>query len=256
VPWLQTHFELVLATFGVVLAVIGIAATIWVARRERRPKTLDWEMLANLPIVGRGATSMNGSKLEVVWDKTRPLTQPQLVKLRILNTGRREIEGDEYTEPVSVAVQGEIIEATVTDTSPANVYPLGTVKLASKREVQLSPKLLNPEDWIDLQLLVDGEKAHPRVKARFAGQNRAMTDWGKFKRRRFKRRMFTAIILATIPVIFATIYTATALTRPPGAHDFGLFVLMLSCVPLFAVMGIGSARVGRWTAITQESGSH
>lgn len=38
---------------------------------------------------------------------------------------------------------------------------------------KIKPKLLNPQDWLKLQLIVEGKEGKPEVTTRFAGQSRA-----------------------------------------------------------------------------------
>jgi len=98
-----------------------------IARRQRRPKTLDYAILTNSPIISDVSRQL-GTGLKVSWGTdAHPLSWPRLIVLLVRNTGRRGIKGAENREPLSISVTGasRIVDATVTAVSAAYVHELG-----------------------------------------------------------------------------------------------------------------------------------
>jgi len=106
---------------------LATAAAVIIARRQRRPKTLDYAILANSPIISDVSRRL-GTSLKVSWGTdAHPLPWPRLTVLRFKNTGRRGIRRSEIREPLSITVTGasRVVDATVTAVSATHVHELG-----------------------------------------------------------------------------------------------------------------------------------
>jgi hypothetical protein len=122
---LHQHSETLLSVALATAATVVVAVII--ARRQRRPKTLDYAILANSPIISDVSRRL-GTSLKVSWGTdAHPLPWPRLTVLRFKNTGRRGIRRSEILEPLSITVTGasRVVDATVTAVSATHVHELG-----------------------------------------------------------------------------------------------------------------------------------
>jgi hypothetical protein len=169
--WLHQHGETLLS-FALGTAATVVVAVI-IARRQRRPKTLDYEILANSPIISNVSRQL-GTGLRVSWGTdAHPLSWPRLTVLIFKNTGRRGIRREEILEPLSITVTGasKVVDATVTAVSAAHVHELGQREVTRTGEeghftnvCALEPDTFNPGDWVEVQLIVDGEHGDIEVE--------------------------------------------------------------------------------------------
>jgi hypothetical protein len=89
-----------------VFFILGVLVTLVFAWFQRKRKTLDWELLADEPIVSAGSEYL-GSTLTLEWEGSK-LEHPRLISLRIFNSGNREVKRD----VVPVHMQRQAVELT------------------------------------------------------------------------------------------------------------------------------------------------
>jgi hypothetical protein len=174
--WVTTHE---VEAIGLVLGVVGIILAIYygtIQIRQQR-KVLDWELNADESIVGMVAAKRVTSGLSVRYNDL-PLTNPRIIVMHIINTGRQEITESDFTSAnyieVSVPDAEILAGASVTDVSDSSVYPVGPLDQALVK-VELRPRTMKRKSWLKLQLIVDGGK-RPVVSAKFANQSRPMRE--------------------------------------------------------------------------------
>jgi hypothetical protein len=171
---------------------------------QRSPKTLDWQLVADQPIVGAGSEHF-GSSLTVEWETTK-LEDPRVISLRIFNSGKREVLDSDYQSPISIVVPGTEIVAAYVINATVGAYEKGPVPVehnASPRYgdvVELKPGCLNPGDYMTVQLIVDGQAGRANVMTRVAGQSRRIRNVVAHVS---LRRHFWPGILALIPFSIA-----------------------------------------------------
>jgi hypothetical protein len=155
--------------------------------RQKQPKTLDYYLVSDQLI----SSKANPNKIKVNWTGAMPgkprnelieyeLSDPRISRIHIRNTGKREIERDDFAQPITVTVRdGIILDVEVTGASHPAVYPFGTVDdpAAEVKKWTFAPTLLNPNDWVELTVLTDKASTHPRVSSWIKGQSRPMGIW-------------------------------------------------------------------------------
>jgi hypothetical protein len=164
----------------IVFFFIGGIFTLILTWLLRPTKTLDWELLADEPIVSAGSEYL-GSKLTVEWEGGK-LENPRLISLRVFNSGKREVLRDEFESGIDIVVpDAPIVAAYVTD-STTGTYPKGPVAVLENASpegedlIQLRPQFLNRDGYVDMQIIVDGGSEEPTVEADFAGRSRPMRN--------------------------------------------------------------------------------
>src|SRR5664280_1811127 len=192
--------------------VLGTAVAVVIARRQRRPKTLDYAIMANSPIISDVSRRL-GTSLKVSWGTDAlPLPWPRLTVLRFKNTGRRGIRRSEILEPLSITVTGasRVVDATVTAVSAAHVHELGQREVTRTGEeghfadiCALEPDTFNPGDWVEVQLIVDGEHGDMKVAGTVFEADRKISDYQQIAISRSARKdhivtlLFGALFLGT-----------------------------------------------------------
>jgi hypothetical protein len=244
--WIIDHWEFVV---GALIAVALTVVQIW---WQRQLKRLDWQPGTNEAIVVAGNEHL-GSLLLVSWDGT-DLTRPRLITLRVRNTGRLPVQNSDYTSGITVRIpDAEVVGAFVTKVSHPDVFPLGQLKTGSTptHEVKLRPECINRKDWIDLQVIVDGETAHPDVSARFAGQSRQMHKYSEGLRSPLLRMMYV--------VLFATVALSAFFfgTFDVGQSTLDRIALSLGLAALVTLMPLWLYSIGTATDhLVTWTGSH
>lgn len=114
VDWLDRNADLLI---GILAGGLLSWLTSWFFFvQQKQPKALDWKLNADERIVGAGEEYV-GSRLNVEWDSIK-LKHPRLISLIIQNTDKREIVEADYTDPITITVNGSLIfDAIVTDVS-------------------------------------------------------------------------------------------------------------------------------------------
>jgi hypothetical protein len=242
------HVDLLL---GALISVItGFGLGYFFHRLQRQPKTLDWELVANQSILGAGKRYIGESRLTVLWDGMK-LSHPRLVTLRIVNSGKREIELDDYERPVNIFSSGDIIDAIITGSGPNDLFPTGSQppkpEKVSPHELEFSPGLLNAGDWIELQLVVDGEQGRPVVSTRFAGQSRSMRNLQEVRQASNNRWGWFALGIAIMSLggMFIFVYPNREREGVPIAALFFTISALVSVISLRWLTG-HRRRVRRW----------
>jgi hypothetical protein len=171
--WWAIHGE------QLVWAVVGIAAGLAISGAfyylQRRKKTLDWMSVTNAPLLNTRAKLADG--LSIYW-MNRPVSRPSIMIIRIKNTGREAIRAEDFAQPISMAFDKvQVLVAIVSETSPnlgdiSPIHEVGDSGIIDR--ITIEPRLLNPGEWFDIQLLFDGKAGYPSVSTRFADQSRSM----------------------------------------------------------------------------------
>lgn len=173
--------------------VIGAAVSIGVAYliylRQKRPRTLDYTG-GDLLSLAADEEVFPGVKLDVSWSpggteddswlEPLSLKEAQIASYRIQNTGKRAIKADDFQEPLTVrAPEGRLIDCVVTEVSHPGVCDLGSVDVPcdgprTEDTVCFTPALLNPGDWIKINVLTDGLEGDVELTCWIVDESRPM----------------------------------------------------------------------------------
>lgn len=142
---------------GLVAAIVAILVTVFFSIRSERSKELSITILAKRPLLSVEASTPN-SGLEVRL-KGEPVTSPWLVSLKVENTGELSIEERDIESPLKLLFQGgKPISAETQSRSDRSISSTSVIDASS---ITIRHKLLNPGDWIAVDILFDGEPSIP-----------------------------------------------------------------------------------------------
>lgn len=212
--WLDVGF----GAGAIVLAIIFF----W---RGERGKALEYVILSNRPLVAL----QSKFPLEVLYNGTK-VDHPRLVVWRVANTGSKPIANDDYERDICLTVTGAtILSSELTRARPTSLDPL--ISQAGLGQVHVERRLLNPNDMIEVQMLVDGDPTELRVEARISGISTVshvripQTSWGEPWR--YSKFDYSLLALVTAILAAGAIYM---LTQEPGSKILGAIVLVLLVV--------------------------
>jgi hypothetical protein len=152
---------------GVILAALGIVVAIAIYLRQRTIKRFEYHMISSRELMVDAKVGGN-KELRVRYGE-REVKDPRLVALKLHNSGRMEIRSDDFEQPVRIVVSPEasVVFTEVVGTNPDRLQPIITI--ADDKTLELKPLLLNAGDWMELQLLVDGDPTPLELVGRIAG---------------------------------------------------------------------------------------
>jgi hypothetical protein len=155
---------------GVILTALGIVVAIGIYLRQRNIKRFEYQTLTSRELMVD--TKIGGDKKLRVRYGEREANDPRLTLLKLLNSGRVEIRSDDFEQPIRVVAspKASIVFTEVVGTNPDDLHPIITI--VNERTLELKPLLLNAKDWVELQLLVDGDPTPLELSGRIAGVQR------------------------------------------------------------------------------------
>lgn len=211
----QTWFSIAIGSF------ITLIIALIVYRKQKSPKTLDYAIRSTQDLTGDASPHLR-ARMEVIWkedpNSVRTLKEPRIVNYHIRNTGKRAIAAADFESAIKVdAPRGSIVDIIVTGMSHTGILELGSVPAAGQSNATFTPRLMNPGDWIDIQLITDGCSGSPaltcwiREESRPMRKRQALLDPSlvELSKRAWRSRSdeYVAIIVAAIAAL-ATILSA------------------------------------------------
>jgi hypothetical protein len=153
---------------GLVAAVLAILVTVIFSLRSERAKEISVSVLAKRPLLSvDSANPRNGLEVRL---KGALVAAPWLVSMRVENTGGLPIEERDIESPLRLFFQGGKPISSEVQTSSDGAISFNT--FFSDDSVTVSHKLLNPGDWVGIDVLFEGEpKIPPTALARISGVN-------------------------------------------------------------------------------------
>jgi hypothetical protein len=150
---------------GAVLAAIGIGIGIFVYYRQQRRKRLDYQIIANTPVLT--VDEQIRGKLKVSYEDI-PVQNVQLLLLKFINTGNVPIATADFERSLSITFGSEanVLSSEIVASSPSDLSPSVSV---STDGITLAPLLLNPNDYVTIKALVSGHQGAVSVTARIIG---------------------------------------------------------------------------------------
>ena len=133
--------------------------------RPRKPYALTWTEMLDESLFERKGWLTSDLKVDFAGIE---IINPRVVMIKIHNLGQHPIRPNDYAEPLRIVFSAD---AKV-------VYAHGVSKSVDVQDIcdletntlRLAPKLLNPDDYFVLRILVDSRaRTHPAVNGRLAG---------------------------------------------------------------------------------------
>jgi hypothetical protein len=216
-----------LAPMATSVAIIVSTILWWINRR----KALSYQILlskALISVVGtakrRIAVSFDGSTVE----------DAHLVIVKVVNTGHMPVNPGEYQMPISLLVgpQSRIVLADVVETWPAELDERfllageGTsiIEKVETNRVTLRPVLLNPEEYVTVQMLVSNLTGKVVVQGHIQGVKH-IREW--------RKRSLLPLIASQFGVLIMC--AAMFVTEPSAIAKFGIE----TAIPAFLLLLIG-----------------
>ena len=135
-----------------------------VYRWQKDLRILDYSIVVNQPIISDNLGGVRSS-LRISFAET-VLEEPRLVTVRIKNVGRKAIQAEDYTTPITINYEkNPPLMATVVSESSEDIVDVISGEAAG---FNTRPDLLNRGDWFDIQLLSDGDPGTVTVKSRLS----------------------------------------------------------------------------------------
>lgn len=160
---------LAVAIVGAIAAVVSTAVAIWAVISKRRPKRLQWFVVADQSFRPEVATSA-WPDLQVTYSG-HTLKLARLVSVVVRNTGKETVTAKDFVSPIEVAGMGsDNFVAGAAALRPKGGYqvPVPITEL-TRCSVQCRPVVLNPGDMLLINVLIDGDNSEIITTAHIAG---------------------------------------------------------------------------------------
>lgn len=165
--WLSDHAETMVSL--VVGALLGIAGNWYFWRLGDKRKQLDWTYLGTAPIVRLNEQDSDSLPLEVRFN-SELVDRPNVVRLRIRNTGTAPITFSDFANPIEVEFQDAVyLRADIVASNPESIQQKVEFEQPRSNSYRFTLNLLDKGEWLELRFITDGDTRPPEVSARVAG---------------------------------------------------------------------------------------
>jgi hypothetical protein len=162
-------------------SLVSLIISLLIYRMQKSPKTLDYAIRSTFDLNAE-ASADSWSRMLILWTEGakgphqgQRLNQPRIVNYYIRNTGKRAIDGDDFKTPIEVkASEGSIVDTVVTDMSHYGMHKIGRISSEWPDTTAFTPTLMNPKDWIEIQVLTEGCPAPPKLTSWISEESRSM----------------------------------------------------------------------------------
>jgi hypothetical protein len=153
-----------IAVVSALAAIIGIPISILIYRFSQERKHLDYEFLSVVRLLADQATRLAG-ELELRF-KGDVIKDPYLLLVRLINTGNKPLEVEDFEQPIRIDLDVPVLSAWVAKAEPKDFAPDLSWRGNS---VFLPGALFNQGDWVAVSVLADGEPKERSVGVRIVG---------------------------------------------------------------------------------------
>lgn len=176
-----TVFQILAA---VVIAVVTGLVTWHFSRRNRKTKTIDYQVVSDVPILNHRP---DDAQLKITY-LDEELDHPRVVRVVCRNTGTEVIKASEILEKHRLSVgDAWLVSAVMAKSSAANLTTFEADAGPPGHAVKLTLGTLNPGDEFTLQLVLDTtDDADISLSGRIEGQTRASTDMARLNATRHR----------------------------------------------------------------------
>lgn len=226
-----------LALGGVLVGLAGVAVAIWAVQGQRRPKQLDYFVVSSAGLLRPEAQRMR-EPLSIDYDGV-PMRTPWLATIRVVNTGKQAVEAADYVDPIRVTYErNPPFDGYVAATSRDGLWPEGqsiwpadpaapTDSSEPLGTHEIHPPLLNPGEWLEVQLLSDGDPGGLTVQAAFPDQSRPMQSaqirGPQLRRQRLQRVFLSMLFGGAVGILVSTVLRG----GPLGAFEVLVLITVI-----------------------------
>lgn len=210
---------------GVLVAILLTISGWW---WQQSRKELSYEVVSQTPLVS--LEDPTSQQLQVLFNG-KPVSDPNLIVLRVQNTGNVPIPTTDYEKPLTFRFGQavEVLSAEITNMTPPNLS--ASVNISSN-SVELSPVLLNSDDEILLKVLVASSDININAYARIIGV-------GEITEREADTRSVTdyiIIFINSISIIYAGLFFLGS-AKNNGTKKWSVIISYI-IASLFLILGI------------------
>jgi hypothetical protein len=162
-------------------SVVTIMVAFLIYQIQKSPRTLDYAIRSTQDLTANASPHLR-DRMSIIWrDVTsggfaagRTLKEPRIVNYHIRNTGKRAIDADDFKSPIEVkAGTGSIVDIIVTKVSHDGILDVGPLP-SEHGTSSFTPALMNPKDWIELQVITNGCPEPPELSSWIREETRPM----------------------------------------------------------------------------------
>jgi len=155
-----------------VLVIAGIIVAILIYWKQRKHKSLGYEVLSCIPLSSvdpRTLWSYQQAGLQFTF-KGKNIPQGHFISIKFTNTGNVPIKRDDYDAPISLGFgeKAKVLAWRWVEKKPETI-DLGTLKFDETGKTTIDPTLLNSKDSFVIEMLVSGFDSQVRIGGRIVG---------------------------------------------------------------------------------------
>lgn len=189
--------------FGNIFSVLGLATGFWFYWLSRKPKRFGYQVISKTRILAHQSVDL---PLQVVY-AGHEVSSPNILVLRLGNTGKAEIRAEDYEGPIKIAFQSSQILSGMVSGKSDDAIDADVISSGAPNAAVFKPVLLNPGEWVDLQFVTDGPLEIPSIHSRIAGQTVAVSDAEKSRKKVWRPVYWGALaVLALTPSISSMLF--------------------------------------------------
>lgn len=161
---------------GLAIGVIGIIASLVIARRGRASTMLDYATVNETRVLTESVSQLS-SEIAVTVNGTT-VSRPRFVTIRYKNTGRKEIRYEQFSDGVGLSDTNGVVGVEIADVANKDMK---MVEIGLMPNLRYSVESLNRGEWFDIQYLVDDTKQSGKLVPayRVDGQTRPPKDFSQ-----------------------------------------------------------------------------
>jgi hypothetical protein len=162
--------------------------------RSEDPKRLAYEVLNKSRLV-------NGIYSAYALSAGHRLKDPNVTLIRIGNVGRQPIVAEDFRGiPIRISFKpARILARRHTDNQNPDISLIWSTDIGSTY-ASVTPELLNPREWFELQFRTDGSIVEPKISARLTGETHKISDV-----RNIERRSSRVLSILAVTLLFGSI---------------------------------------------------
>ncbi len=174
---------------GLLVGILSMVTAVLIARSQRRPKNLDYEVSNDTAVVAvDNKRHLSAQDLEVRF-RGSSVEAPMLTTVRVRNAGRAAVDERDFDQPIVVHAGRDVlaawcIAAPIGRVTPEQVVDEDELDLHTGR-IPLRPLLLQAGEEVQLQIISDSpDSLHVEVTARIKDESRPIRNTADVKARR------------------------------------------------------------------------
>jgi len=237
--------SLVWGIVGAVAGVIAIPTSIIIYIKQQARAHLDYRIVTKTKLLAAPSSGVQ------VTAGGRPLHNASLIAIEVINTGKRPIKADDYSNPITFLFPGVFMASVeVAREDPPRCSEPGP-ETAERDKATCRPNLLNTGDRFTLNFIVDGSVHAVKVASRFEGETRRMSNITSSRGRRWG--VVGGFIGGLAGVVTVTLLL-NALDTPSNQLEMGISIIT-ACLALLALLagGLGLNSAKRRRSMTSRS---